>query len=224
MGIIHAGAPRELILAVKEKFGLQAFLECGTLHGATADWAADHFKRVVTVEFSKTLFDQNRNVPHSSNIEFCFGDSRQELRRLIPVLEEPSVIWLDSHWSGSGTYGEMDECPLLEEIAVINSAPITHFVLIDDARLFLSPPPKPHRASQWPSIDQVIEALKNGKHRYSIFVFQDIIAAVPTTAKNFVSSYCQEENTRIWESQQPKPAAWPLRKLKQGIKLVSGRL
>ena len=224
MGVIHAGAPREFILSVREKFGLQTFVECGTLHGATADWAAKHFKRVITVEFSKTLFDQNRSVPHSSNIEFCFGDSRQELKRLIPNLEEMCVIWLDSHWSGSDTYGEMDECPLLEEIAVINSASITHFVLIDDARLFLSPPPKPHRASQWPSIDQVIESLKDRKHQYSIFVFQDIIAAVPMTAKNFVSSYCQEENTRIWESQQPKPAAWPLRKLKQGIKLVSGRL
>jgi len=224
MGVIHSGAPREFIFAIREKFGLDTFVECGTLHGATADWAAEHFKRVVTVEFSKTLFEQNRNVAHSKNIEFCFGDSRQELRRLVPMLEQRSVIWLDSHWSGSVTYGELDECPLLEEIAVINSASITHFVLIDDARLFLSPPPKPHRASQWPSIDQVIEALKDGRHHYSIFVFQDIIAAVPIAAKNFVCSYCQEENTRTWESQQPKRAAWPLRKLKQGIKLLSGRL
>jgi len=224
MGVIHSGAPREFIFAIKKKFGLDTFVECGTLHGATADWAAKHFKRVVTVEFSKKLFEQNRNVAHPKNIEFCFGDSRQELPRLVPVLEEPGVIWLDSHWSGSDTYGETDECPLLEEIAVINSSAITHFVLIDDARLFLSPPPKPHRASQWPSIDQVIEALKGGKHQYSIFVFQDIIAAVPNAAKTFVSSYCQEENTRSWEGQQPKLVAWPLRKLKQGIKLVSGRL
>jgi hypothetical protein len=71
------------------------------------------------------------------------------------------MFWLNGHWSGGQTYGENDECPLIEEIGEINMSTDTHFLFIDAARLFTSPPPLPHHIERWPSIDKVIEAVKS---------------------------------------------------------------
>lgn len=56
-----------------------------------------------------------------SKINFLFGDSKIILKNLISTLKGPIIFWLDAHWSGGDTYGYKDECPLLDEIKIINS-------------------------------------------------------------------------------------------------------
>jgi hypothetical protein len=200
MGSVHAGPPAELILQLKDRYQLTDFIETGTYYGHTAMWAASHFESVISIEYSQALYERAL-VSHgrTPNASFIFGDSRTVLKDILPKLRHPAIFWLDSHWSGGETYGENDECPLIDEIRAITKSPCVHFVFVDDARLFTSPPPRPHRIEVWPPIAKVIEAFESSSKEYYIVIIEDIIIAVPGYAKAAVASYCQERNTKAWE-------------------------
>jgi len=225
MGLVHMGPPTELILQLKERYKLMDFIETGTYHGSTCVWAASCFDNVTTVEYCRELYDatiaRHGNI---QNINFIFGDSRSVLRTIVPNLTRPAVFWLDSHWSGGETYGENDQCPLIGEIHLIQKSKYAHFIFIDDARLFMSPPPRPHRIEQWPSIDEVIEALKSSSHKYYIVIVEDVLVAVPEYAKDLVASYCQEINTKAWEEYGARRSESAIKKRwrlnVQGLKLM----
>lgn len=200
MGIIRMGPPEELILLLKQHLNVSVFVETGTFKGGTATWAANHFKKVFTIENSKMYFEESmNNYKHLKNIEFLFGNSRAVLGSVVTKIHEPAIFWLDAHWCGMDSYGSNDQCPIIEEINLICSTGIKHCIFIDDARLFMSPPPLPNVIEQWPSIDKVIEALKSSNHKYYTVIFEDVIIAVPEYAKEPVACYCQEINTRAWE-------------------------
>lgn len=200
MGIVRFGPPTELILQLRDRYELKDFIETGTFYGDTAAWASSHFDNVITIEFSREIYDQTlARHGNIQNITFLFGDSRYVLKTIVPKLTHPAIFWLDSHWSGGETYGENDECSLIEELRMINLSKYTHFIFIDDARLFTSPPPRPHLIKQWPSIGEVIDALKSGKHKYYIVLFEDVVIAVPEYAKELVANHCQEVNTKAWK-------------------------
>ncbi len=205
MGIVRMGPPIELILQLKARYDLRVFVETGTYYGDTAAWAASHFDSVTTIECSREIHQvAARRHGNMRNVNFILGDSRAVLRTIVPKMSSPAIFWIDSHWSGGQTYGANDECPLLDEIRAVQTGRCTHFVLIDDARLFASPPPRPHRLDKWPSIDQVIKALKSCDDRYYIVLIEDVIVAVPSYATPLVASYCQEVNTKAWEANRKR--------------------
>lgn len=199
MGLVRMGAPNTLIEKLVTTFKITNFVETGTYEGGTAIWAANHFKKVLTIEYSKELYEQAIAKFNISNIEFIFGDSRTELSKLIERLDSSSLFWLDAHWSGGLTYGDTDQCPLIEEINIINSSSFDNFILIDDARLFTSPPQPPHKIEQWPDIVAVLQALQSKQSDKYVVIIEDVIIAVPSFAKTVVSEYCQNVNARAWE-------------------------
>jgi len=211
MGLIRGGVPTELAIALKDAYNLQGFIETGTNCGATALWAAQYFQKVITIEAAKEIYEAVlNNYSHLENIEFVLGNSKEQLVEIVPRLKEPCIFWLDAHWSGGITYGESEECPLLEELQIINDSEFDHFILIDDARLFLSPPPSPHRVEEWPTIDAVTSLLNAGRSRYTVIV-EDVIVSVPEAAKLLVAQYSQEVSTKAWEDHvrslhQPAPS------------------
>jgi hypothetical protein len=193
MGCFQMGPPTDLVLKLKSEYGLKDFVETGTYYGKTALWAASHFDRVITIEYSKKIYDEVSSRPGKpKNIEFLFGDSRHVLKTLVPALHQPAFFWLDSHWCEGETHGEGDDCPLLQEISEIIVSPHRHFIFIDDARLFMSPPPAPHQVHQWPSISEVVDTLRTARHQSYIVIFKDVIISVPECAKQFLAKYCQE--------------------------------
>ena len=199
MGLIRMGPPVELILQLKDRFGLKSFVETGTYHGDTSAWAADYFQAVYTVEFFDPLYKQAvERFRESPNVHLIFGHSAEEVGNLVPKLDESAIFWLDSHWSGVNTYGEGDECPVLDELRAIVRSPHEHFILIDDARFFLSPPPKPHIPASWPSITNIIDVMRLGENNYAVFVNEDVIIAVPSRARDLVVEYTQGVNTEAW--------------------------
>ncbi len=225
MGLIRSGPPTELMLELRRHYDVHDFIECGTFLGSTAAWAAGHFEHVTTVEYSRELYEQAAaQYGGLPNVTFVFGDSRSALRQVVPTLQRPAIFWLDSHWSGGNTYGENDECPLIDEIQVINASPCTHFAFIDDARMFTAPPPAPHRPEAWPTIDTVLTELKASQHAYYIVIFEDVIIAVPETARPTVVEYCQRASTLAWQhhldSLNERCASRGLRLIGQGMKLL----
>ena len=201
------GVPKEFILELKRYFDIKCFVEAGTFRGHTTLWAAEYFEKVVTIENSHSLYEQVV-AKHGTidNICFLYGHTVDMLNEVIQKTRNPSIFWLDSHWCGGESYGEFDQCPLLVEIDIINQIKDEHFILIDDARLFLSPPPFPNNIEQWPSIDKVIQALTSSKNERYIVVFEDVIIAVPEYARNIVASWCQRDNTIAWNQQRQQIA------------------
>jgi hypothetical protein len=193
MGSFQMGPPTDLVLKLKSGYGLKDFVETGTYYGKTALWAASHFDRVITIEYSKKIYEEVISRPaNPKNIQFLFGDSRHVLKTLVPILPGPAFFWLDSHWCEGETHGEGDNCPLLQEISEIIISPQRHFIFIDDARLFMSPPSSPHQADQWPSISEVVDTLRTATYQPYIAIFKDVIISVPECAKPFLARYCQE--------------------------------
>ena len=98
---------------------------------------------------------------------------------------------------GGETYGDNDECPLLGELRALNLCRFDTYVFIDDARLFLSPPPLPHQCEQWPDIQTVIDALSPEINSKYVAVMEDVVVAVPQFAKSIVVKYSQDANARL---------------------------
>jgi len=191
------GAPTELIMTLKSVFNLPLFVETGTYHGDTAAWAANQFQSVITMEYARTFFDRAvTRFQTTPNVRVIFGHSGVEMGNVIPTLNAPALFWLDSHWSGGETYGEVDECPLLEELDAILKSPHRHFLLIDDARLFLSAPPEPHNPAVWPTLNDIMARLHPA---YDVVVIEDNIIATPQHARALIVEYCQHINTMAWE-------------------------
>jgi hypothetical protein len=143
------------------------------------------------VEFSRELHERARGrFAGLANVEFRFGDSRTELPKILQQFSGLGLFWLDAHWSGSVTYGEGDECPLLAELAVLAASGREALVMIDDARCFLAPPALPHRAAFWPTVAEVCAALAQLPPNY-IVVFEDVIISVPLRFRPVVEQHCQ---------------------------------
>jgi hypothetical protein len=60
--------------------------------------------------------------------------------------------------------------------------------LIDDARLFLAPPPPPHKAEAWPTFEQIKDAAAELRAGYVVGLVGDVIAVVPEEAADLLPS------------------------------------
>jgi hypothetical protein len=174
MGIVHPGLPPGLARTARQAVGARTLVETGTFLGDSAALGARLFERVITIEKSPELHRTARERhPDLMNVEWLLGDSRDVLPQL--DLNEPAVFWLDGHWCGGDSAGEDCECPLLEELAAIGPQ---HAILIDDARLFIAPPPPPHDPSVWPPLEQLMGALIDRE----VTIREDVVVALPGSA------------------------------------------
>jgi len=203
VGIMTSGIPEVITLALADLNGAKVFVESGTYLGATTRWASRHFERVFTIERAPSLYEQHSaELRRLDGVTPLLGDSRDVLPSVINEIgPRRAVYWLDGHWSGGPTAGEDDECPLLGELSCLAGRQ-DDIVLIDDARLFLSSPPRPHKAESWPTIDEVIRALGLGGRVPFIQVCEDVIFAVPNRepVRGYLRDYARSRSQAFWES------------------------
>jgi hypothetical protein len=189
MGAITFGIPKKLVLRLKDIFQIDVFVETGTFKGETTSWAAGNFGKVYTVEFSSVLYDTAfKRLSKYQNVKCYFGSSTKRLPEILSQLNETAIFWLDAHWCGGITYGAGEECPLLNEIALIIQQNENHIIIIDDARLFLKPPSRFHSGDQWPGMDEIIGLLSKRSGFYT-FSSEDVIASMPIAGKEKLKIY-----------------------------------
>ncbi len=192
MGAVTFGIPKKLVLLLKEHFSIEVFVETGTFKGKTSIWAAGVFKDVYTIENSRELFDSaSVSLRKYRNIHPLYGNSARQLNIIVSEIKQPVLFWLDAHWCGGNTYGNDDPCPLLDEIRIIKESLYNHIVMIDDARFFLKPPPRPQNAEQWPGLKEILNLL-NMDDSYFTFVSEDVMVALPETGRTALQSYFDE--------------------------------
>ncbi|KAA1260985.1 hypothetical protein LF1_35270 [Rubripirellula obstinata] len=213
MGTVQFGAPKESILYLRDAMGLTTLVEGGTYQGGTAKWAAGCFDQVFTIENSPEMYRiAEQNLSGISNITMLQGDSRQHLPTIVSK-NDNMIYWLDAHWSGGVTYGQDDECPLLEELEIVFASERNHVVLIDDARLFLAPPPSPHRRENWPTLLEITRALPDG---WDCLCHDDVLAITPNSIQAEYRDFMQRQ---ITESAKEQKVAKPnmLRRLRDKV-------
>jgi hypothetical protein len=184
MGIVYPGVPKRLALWLRDEAATRDFIETGTNRAGTARWAARHFDRVVSIEANPEFHRAaKQRVASYANVDLRLGNSQDALKTLMQELSRPALLWLDAHWSGGASAGEDLECPVIEEIAVVDAGTAEHVILIDDARMFLNPSPPPHKREHWPSAGAVIEKLREKFDSY-ICVTDDVIVRLPAALRD----------------------------------------
>ncbi|HOI92074.1 MAG TPA: hypothetical protein PLK28_16350 [Candidatus Rifleibacterium sp.] len=202
MGEIQLGIPLETALFLSQKLSLKTFVEGGTFEGATAITAAPHFKKVFTIEKSEAMHATAvRNLNGKKTITLLKGDTREHLPALLKEHND-FLFWLDAHWSGNLTYGEGDECPLIEELKMIFASKRNFAIMIDDARMFLAPPPLPHVATSWPNVKKIVSVMPDN---YDLYVFQDVIYVFPVEAGDAFRDFLQKMVTDDFNKKNVPP-------------------
>ena len=197
MGTVDLALARRL----REQLDLERAIETGTYLGGTARRLGTIFPRVVTIERSAELHAQAAAALQDLPIvEVVHGHSADRLLELADP-ELPTLYFLDGHWSAGMTAGADDECPVLREVAAIGSGNPNDCLVIDDARLFAAPPPPPHDPEAWPTLVEVLDAIRAARPDHHITVLDDQILAVPRAGKAVVDAH----------GQSLLPAAPPLR-------------
>lgn len=196
MGLVNFGVPKKEAEFLKNSLNLDVFVEGGTYTGGTAKEMSDTFNKVYTIEKSDIMFDKAKNnLKNISNIKILKGDTREHLKK---ILEDNNnfLFWLDAHWSGGDTYGEKDECPLIEELKIIFQYDKNYVILIDDARLFLAPPPFPLKIENWPSLVDILRVLPV---TWELLELEDVIYLFPKKVNNEFKIFIQEITTDRWK-------------------------
>src|SRR5580658_3226104 len=111
MGAVHLPPLAELVLALKSRFGISAFVETGTCQGDATAWAAQNFERVWTIEIRADHQAQARQrTGEPPNVRFLLGNSAEKLTEVCVDLGAPAIFWLDAH-AGAGFFGTKGNCP-----------------------------------------------------------------------------------------------------------------
>jgi hypothetical protein len=181
--------PQKLAEELRGRLGLTRAIETGTYRGHGTRLLATIFPQVITIEVAPALAEAARaSLASVPGVEVRSGSSRNLMHELVDA-SQPTLYWLDGHWSGGQTGGVDDECPVLAELAAIGAGHPDDCILIDDARLFLAPPPPPHRSEQWPRYCELEDAIRTARPEHEVIVAHDIVVGVPRRAGDLVVGF-----------------------------------
>ncbi len=200
MGAISFNLDQGLVRELQRLLGFTHFVETGTFRGESLAAVQGLFTRCLSVELSPEYHAVARErfagVP---NVTVLLGDSAQVLAAQRSVYTgHPTLFWLDAHWcAAENSAGEKSQCPLLEEIAAIGHLDGKSAILIDDARLFLGPPPKPHEISAWPTLDAVATALHRTSAEHTLVHYNDVLLFIPAGILPALRPFLQEHTANL---------------------------
>jgi GT2 family glycosyltransferase len=184
MGAISFTLDANLLHELKRHLPLTLFVESGTFRGESLALVQPLFDQCISLELSQKYYDDARKrFAHASNVRLVHSDSSQALGQIRDTYDHQSTLfWLDAHWCATeaAAAGSLSQCPLLDELRAIGRLRADSVILIDDARLFLSPPPKPHEISAWPSLDEILLQLRQLSDLHSLVCFNDVLIFFPT--------------------------------------------
>lgn len=116
--------------------GLRHFVETGSCFGRSIQQAVElGYSDVRSVEAKPARYEHCLQLFLSNpNVRLWCGDSVKLLPEMVSDLNEPALLWLDSHPSGDDSYncGSQSENLMAEMRAISNHHVKNHVILIDD--------------------------------------------------------------------------------------------
>ena len=197
MGAVDFSIDAGLVAVFKTRLPLQVFVETGTFEGESIRRVRPQFDEIHSVESSTEYYTQGvSRFRDDPKIFLYLGHSPDVLRQLAPSLRNKSVLyWLDAHWCvADHAAGDSSQCPLLDELGAISRLNEQSVILIDDARLFLCPPPRPHEVSQWPSFDSILKCLRGMSPAHEVMVLNDVLVCYPAGVREALTHYAYEHS------------------------------
>jgi glycosyltransferase involved in cell wall biosynthesis len=194
MGAIHFSIDVSLAGLLARELGISIFVETGTFKGDSVALVRSMFSEIHTCEFSPELHQSALRRFEADKAVTChLGDSAILLQEIASRLEgRPAFYFLDAHWcEAENTAGKNSQCPLLNELSAIDALNNRSVIVIDDARLFLAPPPAPHETSQWPSFHELVCQLFSMSGDHELMVVNDNIIFFPRSAKAVIDAYAK---------------------------------
>ena len=195
MGAISFNLDESLLNELQRHLPLKLFIETGTYRGESLEAVHTYFDECISIELSPEYHAAaQKRFEGIDTISLLLGDSALLLKEQHPSFAGRStVFWLDAHWcSADNTAGEKSQCPLLEELAAIGSLNDQSVVLIDDARLFLTPPPRPHEISCWPDLTQLLDQFRKLSKKHTTIYYNDVLLLIPLSILESIKSFVQE--------------------------------
>jgi hypothetical protein len=189
-----AGLPLSLVRTLARGQDLRVAVETGTYLGDGAVALRSVVDDVISIEVAEDLHRQAvERHGQRAGIDFVRGSSSEVLADVLAAVAKPALFWLDGHWSGGVTGGQEHECPVMDEITTIDRWPHAgaSVILIDDARLFLTSPPPPHRPDQWPAFIEIADQLRIAHPRH-VTLLDDVIVAGPAAIRPLLDTYAHQ--------------------------------
>jgi hypothetical protein len=156
------------------RFHLRVLVETGTCNGDMVLAMIYAFRRIYSIELSAELFALARErVAAHPHVELLQGDSAKLIGAVLARLTEPSLFWLDGHYSGGVTARGVKETPINDELDQIFNAPDHgHVIVIDDARCFGS-------SCAYPTIEELHDLVRERRPNSRFEVSGDSIRITP---------------------------------------------
>ncbi len=200
MGAISFNLDESLLKELQRHLPLKLFVETGTFRGESLEAVHSYFDACISIELSPEYHAAaQKRFAGLDTIRLLLGDSALLLKEQQPSYESKSTLfWLDAHWcAAEDTAGEKSQCPLLEELRGIGELNKQSVVLIDDARLFLTPPPKPHEISCWPDLTQLLDQLRNLSTDHAPVYYNDVLLFIPLSILEKIKPFLQERTFNL---------------------------
>lgn len=167
---------RRNILRYRDELGLKILVETGTYKGDMVEAMKGEFEQVYSIELADHFYEAAvERFKGDANVEILHGDSGQVVQKLLPRLNQPSLFWLDGHYSAGNTARGDKDTPVMEELEHIFSVPdIRCAILIDDARCF-----EGDSDQVYPSTDEVRALVAKHRPDWKVEVDDDSIRITP---------------------------------------------
>jgi hypothetical protein len=169
-GIVPHCVKSERITQIQNIFNYKIFIETGTYMGDMIYAQKKNFSLLYTIELSSNLSgNAKQRFERYRNIHVYNGDSGVLLTKIVRKIKEPSIFWLDAHYSGGVTKRNNVDTPIVTELkAILKLSSSDHIILIDDARLFTG-------KNDYPTIQTLISLVKKYRSSSHIYIKYDII-------------------------------------------------
>lgn len=152
------------------KYQLHTFVETGTFMGEMIDAVLHTFSQIISVEVDQTLaIRAQKKFSGYPHVTIIHGDSGNVLPAIVADIKQPSLFWLDAHYSGGVTGKSSLETPIVQELnMLLDSSASDHVILIDDAREFTG-------NNNYPTLAEVKDLINSRRFELVMQVKDDII-------------------------------------------------
>ena len=165
---------QQTLKTFSKRYGLKILVETGTYYGDMVEAMKDVFNQLYSIELSTELYKKaKKRFKGEKHIELICGDSGLELMNLMSKIDQPTLFWLDGHYSAGVTAKGEKDTPIYEELNhILNSTDKGHVIIIDDARCFGADP-------NYPSIKELCDFIKSKRANLDIVIQDDCIRVIP---------------------------------------------
>lgn len=156
------------------EYKLSILVETGTYKGEMVEALRTIFKTIYSIELSEKFARRAKTYfCYCKNVTILQGDSGNVIGELIPKIDQPTLFWLDGHWSADQTARGEKSTPILEELShILQTADLRHVILIDDARAF-------GNSEDYPTLEKLEAFIFSLRNNVKIIIEDDIIRILP---------------------------------------------